>query len=535
MRVIGNDTSIPRQTVKVASGTVTSGSPVIVNADGTVSSVTTSAVSQSNGSEVELINDGNSGSGGRRICYNPHYKVSLAIYRKEADNYIYGCRIAVINGTTISNGTEHVLYSGHQVRDDTIDLIYDAYSKCWILGWTKSTSSHDYRYVRAIKYNEATADLFINTGIGNYSSVSSHMYRIASNNNGQIVSVYEQTSNGNGYAQVIGINPDGSFSGAGTAVNFQSGNPTEGVTLVYEPNCDRFVVFYNQVSSGAKRCKVFRVSGSTVTMADHQSNEFDSNAGSTGLNHADAVYDPVHKCIVYTFVSANTARGAVVEVIRKTGQSDDTWGSVVIDSSSSTATNNWGSIITQHASCFDKSTGKVVLVYPWGGSGAGGGLNYQMMYKEGSVTNLNSTSDQAQIGMSWSEDVNTHTGFVSTEQNNVIPDLTYDEENKCVVFIYGGHQQQNATNHPVNVKAYIFASTQTNLTSGNYIGIAKNSASNGQNVTVSTQGSIVTNLSGLTAGKEHYIQNNGTLSTTVADPSVIAGTALSATSLLVKG
>tara|TARA_B100001778_G_scaffold82696_2_gene67081 strand:- start:34 stop:1644 length:1611 start_codon:yes stop_codon:yes gene_type:complete len=536
MRVIGNDTSIPRQTVKVASGTVTSGSPVIVNADGTVSSVTTSAVSQSNGSQVELINDGNSGSNGRRICYNPHYKVSLAVYRKESDNFIYGCRIIVINGTTISNGTEHVLYSGHQVREDTIDLIYDGYSKCWILGWTKSTSSHDYRYVRAIKYNEATADLFINTGIGNYNSDSSHMYRIASNNAGQIVSVYEKTANGHGFAQAIGINPDGSFSGAGTAVTFQGGNPTEGVALVYEPNCNRFVVFYNQFSSGAKRCKVFRVSGSTVTMADHESSEFHGSAGSTGLHNCQAVYDSIRKCIVFTFIAGNTAYSAVVEVIRKTSQSDDTWGSPVLDSFTSNAANTWANtLVGTHATCFDKSTGKVVVIYPFGGSGSGGGLNYQMMYKEGVVTNLDATSDQESIQMTWDDDGNTHSGVVYNYQNNVIPDLTYDEENKCIVMIYGGNFQQNATNHPVNVKAYIFASTQTNLTSGNYIGIAKNSASNGQNVTVSTQGSIATNLSGLTIGKEHYIQNNGTLSTTVADPSVIAGTALSATSLLVKG
>ena len=536
MRVIGNDTSIPRQTVKVASGTVTSGSPVIVNADGTVSSVATSSVSQSNGSQVELINDGNSGSNGRRICYNPHYKRSLAVYRKEADNYLYGCIITVTNGTTVSKGTEHVLFSDHQVREDTVNLIYDAYSKCWILGWTKSTSSHDYGYVRAIKYNEATADIFINTAIGLMDGNSMHMYKIASNNAGQIVSVYENTGNGNGYAQAKGINPDGSFSGSGTAVVFQGGNPTEGVALVYEPNCNRFVVFYNQYSAGSKRCKVFQVSGTQVTMADHQSNEFDGNAGSTGLNHSQAVYDSIRKCIVYTYVSANTARGAVVEVIRKTSSSDDTWGSVVIDSSSSTATNNWAnSLVTLHASCFDKSTGKVVVIYPWGGSGSGGGLNYQMMYKEGVVTNLDATSDQESIQMTWDDDGNTHSGVVYNYQNNLTPDLTYDEENKCVVMIYGGSFQQNATNHPVNVKAYIFASTQTNLTSGNYLGIAKNSASNGQNVTVSTQGSIATNLSGLTTGKEHYIQNNGTLSTTVADPSVIAGTALSATSLLVKG
>lgn len=536
MRVIGNDTSISRQTVKPASGTVTSGSPVIVNADGTVSSVATSSVSQSNGSQVELINDGNSGANGRRICYNPHYKRSLAVYRKEADNYLYGCIITVTNGTTVSKGTEHVLFSAHQVFEDTVNLIYDAYSKCWILGWTKSTSNHMYRYLRAIKFNEATNDLFINTSIGNYNSDPSHMYRIASNNNGQIVSVYEKTSNGWGQAQAIGINPDGSFSGAGNPVAFQGGNPTEGIALIYEPNCNRFVVFYNQYSASAKRCKVFRVSGTTVTMADHQSSEFHGSAGSTGLSHSQAVYDSIRKCIVYTFVAGNVAYSAVVEVIRKTGQSDDTWGSPVLNTFTSNAANTWAnSLVTVHATCFDESTGKVVVIYPWGGSGSGGGLNYQMMYKEGVVTNLDATSDQESIQMTWDDDGNTHSGVVYNYQNNLTPDLTYDEENKCVVMIYGGSFQQNATNHPVNVKAYIFASTQTNLTSGNYLGIAKNSASNGQNVTVSTQGSIATNLSGLTTGKEHYIQNNGTLSTTAANPSVIAGTALSATSLLVKG
>ena len=37
LRVIGNDPSVPRQTQEVASGTMTNGKPVVVNADGTVS------------------------------------------------------------------------------------------------------------------------------------------------------------------------------------------------------------------------------------------------------------------------------------------------------------------------------------------------------------------------------------------------------------------------------------------------------------------------------------------------------------------
>ncbi len=39
MRIIGNDPSVPRQTQEVASGTLPNGKPIVVNADGTVSSV----------------------------------------------------------------------------------------------------------------------------------------------------------------------------------------------------------------------------------------------------------------------------------------------------------------------------------------------------------------------------------------------------------------------------------------------------------------------------------------------------------------
>ena len=45
MRIIGNDPSTPRQAQIVASGTLPSGQPVVVNADGTVSVVELSNVS----------------------------------------------------------------------------------------------------------------------------------------------------------------------------------------------------------------------------------------------------------------------------------------------------------------------------------------------------------------------------------------------------------------------------------------------------------------------------------------------------------
>jgi len=49
------------------------------------------------------------------------------------------------------------------------------------------------------------------------------------------------------------------------------------------------------------------------------------------------------------------------------------------------------------------------------------------------------------------------------------------------------------------------------------------------------RGGITTTQSGLTTGSTYYVQADGTLSTTADSPSVVAGQALSATTLLIEG
>jgi hypothetical protein len=56
----------------------------------------------------------------------------------------------------------------------------------------------------------------------------------------------------------------------------------------------------------------------------------------------------------------------------------------------------------------------------------------------------------------------------------------------------------------------------------------------GDNATVDIVGTVSTNQASLTAGQQYYVQTDGTIGTTPADPSVLAGTAVSATKLLVK-
>jgi hypothetical protein len=79
-------------------------------------------------------------------------------------------------------------------------------------------------------------------------------------------------------------------------------------------------------------------------------------------------------------------------------------------------------------------------------------------------------------------------------------------------------------------------------TSGSRLGQAlvttiedRGSLASGKTATIQVGGAISTIQGGLTAGQQYFVQTDGTIGTTAATPSVIAGTAVSATDLIVKG
>ena len=74
----------------------------------------------------------------------------------------------------------------------------------------------------------------------------------------------------------------------------------------------------------------------------------------------------------------------------------------------------------------------------------------------------------------------------------------------------------------------------SNLTDSNYIGISDAAYANGATATIQTVGNVDDAQSGLTPGLKYYVQNDGTLASSAASPSVVAGVALSATELLIK-
>jgi hypothetical protein len=92
-----------------------------------------------------------------------------------------------------------------------------------------------------------------------------------------------------------------------------------------------------------------------------------------------------------------------------------------------------------------------------------------------------------------------------------------------------------ATSSVSNPAVKILTVGSTNLTSENYIGISTGGTyASGSTATVKIIGNTSNEQTSLTAGQAYYVQMDGTLGLTAASPSVFAGTAISATKLLVK-
>ena len=104
----------------------------------------------------------------------------------------------------------------------------------------------------------------------------------------------------------------------------------------------------------------------------------------------------------------------------------------------------------------------------------------------------------------------------------------YDSTNGKVVTAYDDNGNSSYGT------AVIISNTSTNLTSENFIGFSDAAYSDGDTANIQIISSIDDAQSGLTTGSKFYVQNDGTLGTTAGDPSVLAGTAISGTEILIK-
>ena len=460
-----------------ASGILPNGKPVVVNSDGTVS-----VVAGASGAEGTATTYNSAATKYPNSVYDTaNNKVVFAYGDDNVGNAIVG----TISGTSISFGSE-------------------------------------------VRFNPTFSSLYVDS--------------VYDPDSGKIVIVYRD--GGTQGECVIGT-VSGTSSSFGMPVTFNSG-ATTWCKVAYDTTNNKVVIAYKDDAVGDGHAIVGTVSGTSISFGS----EVDFEA--SGVSFAGG--DPLE-------IAFDSNSSKVVIAYRDSGNSN--YGSAIVGTVSGTSI-SFGTKTTFASEAvdwltmdFDTTNNKLLVMYDAGASAGKGivGTVSGTSISFGTAATFKATSvDDIKVVYGSSEkfftfifedvsngnDGKLNTATISGTSVSFGTEVTietglfynagigYDPNAGQVIALFGEQIAEDG-------QYLIYKHATSNLTSENYIGMSQGgTVADGSSATVDIIGSLSTNQSGLTAGQQYYVQTDGTIGEAAADPSVFAGTAISATSLVVK-
>ncbi len=497
LRVIGNDQNLPRQEHAVASGTITSGAPVVVNTDGTVGA-SAGSVSFLEGTAVNFSSQFDGGVG-----YDSTNNKIVVAWADESNNAYGSARVGTIDPSdnSVTFGSTTVFESaGVKVKHGSI--AHDVANNRIVIAYKDEGNSN---YGTAVVGTISGTSISFGTPVV-YSSENNVVNNLAiySPTDEKVLIVYRLAA-GSGRANVATV--------SGTSISFgsyaQFASDVSQVSVAYITTADKFCIYYFDSSGSYPNRHTEAVIGtiSSTSISFGSVNQISPTSSSAGElpNNGRAVYDTKNDRMIFTWAETDNGGHAIVGTVSGTSISVSGGGTVF---SSEPIDSDIGLV-------FDENVGKVLIFY----RETVGGTRVRKF--------IIGTVDSSDNSISF----NTEASFGPNTNSTSKYTTVYDSGSKRVVIAY-----DDSSNSEIGyVTVFTVAGTAQNLTSENYIGIARSGAASGAGAIIDTQGAIADNLSGLTAGQSYFVQTDGTLGTTAADPSVFAGTAVSATKLIVKG
>lgn len=472
MRLIGN-VEKDAQVRAVASGALPSGDAVIVNGDGTVSVVAGVAGGLGSASVYESAT-----SSSHSPAFDSTNNKVVVAYR-DGGNSNYGTAVVgTVSGTSISFGTPVVFASSNAIPSTT----YDVNAQKIVIAYSDQT---DTEKGKAIVGTVSGTSISFGTAVQFESGITDNLVAVYDPVATKPVFVYRDKGN-SGYGTAIVGTVSGTSISFGSSSLFVSA-AASGVSACYDSTSGKIVVAYRNSTTTNGNGAVGTVSGTSISFGS--STEFDSgNVGDAGI----APDTTSGKLIVSYKDGANSDYGtAVVATVSGTSIS---FGTPVVFESASVA----GTVLAANT-----DTGQTALLY------SSSGLQLRTAAVSGSTVSFG--------------DKNTASSSAS------FFGLAYDANASAFVSTYRDGSNSNYGT------ARVVQFPSTNLTSENFLGFAAHTYADTQSALVNSTCTVDRNQSGLTAGQTYYVQTDGTLGTTAADPSVVAGTAISSTEIIVKG
>ena len=475
-----NDEGIFKAT---ASGVLPNGKPVVVNADGTVSVVGIGAASLGSIVQFDTTN-----SNYISTVYDSNSNKVVIVYR-DGGNSNYGTAIVgTISGASISFGSAVVFYSGNA---QYISATFDSNLNKVVIAYQDVGGSVTF-YGTAVVGTVSGASISFGSAVVFRSANSSHISATFDTTSNKVVIAYSSTNSSLGSA-IVGTVSGASISFGSETVWESSAYQTD-LFAVYDANANRVVIAYrDDGDSGKGKAIVGTVSGTSISFGSKVVFE------ATSTQYPYIVYDSTNNRVVIAYMDGGDGdKGkAVIGTVSGTSISFNT-ATVFYDTAG----------VSNLSASYNSNAGAVVISFR--------GASAYGLVLEGATT-----SSSINFGSPLTITTNAFSASYS--------DSVYDPISKKVVIAYVDQDDSG------NGKAVVYSSAATNLTAENYIGISTGGTyASGSTATVKIIGNTSNEQTSLTAGQAYYVQTDGTIGTTAADPSVFAGTAISATRLIVK-
>ena len=483
MRIIGNDPSTPRQAQIVASGTLSTGDAVVVNSDGTVSVVEGSAGGTGSPSTIVAASVSPSTAS---IVHDALSDNIVVIYR-DSNNSNYGTAIVgSISGGSITFGTPSVFVSDYLSEPSAGG---DGNGKV-VIQYKKSS---DIGYARVATISGTSISFGSEAALPN-NPKSAHTQVVYDSSNSKFVLFYTNENPTASSFAVVGTVSGTSIS-FGTANNYKASYANRTGAVYHTASSKVIVAFRDEGNGSTLTAMVGTVSGTSISFGSPSTGE----ASISSESYVGAAYDPVSEKVVLSYVVGGSWPPDVRGVVCTISGTSVSFGTAVTVSAS-----NYNASVT-----YNPPSSSFVFLY----NPATGDSKTREVSISG--TSLSLGAEETITGLGYINGGNYSAAYVPSEKRIAI------------------YFQQNSS--PNYLQALTYGIAYTNLTAENYIGTAATGAADTQRAKINLKGAVDENQSGLTAGQSYYVQTDGTLGTTPADPSVFAGTAVAANKLIVKG
>jgi hypothetical protein len=460
----------------VASGSLATGATVVVNSDGTVSAVNSNPVT--NGTTTTFTTD-QIGLTMAATYDSSNQRVVVAYRDTDVSNLGYAI-VGTVSGTTISFGTP-VQFVAQAVS--SIALTFDSTNNKVVIVYNNTFQSKGYAAVGTVSGTSISFGTAVQVSSGTIGWASAVFDAV----NGKVVIAYQSLGSGNAVVATV----SGTSISLGTEVTFDASNSW--YISAVSVGASKVVIAYSLVSTSQGKAIVGTVSGTSISFGTAVAFVASSNG-----RYISAAYDTTNTKVVIAYANVNTAPYYGAAIVGTVSGTSISFGTAVQFAAST--------IVSDVNAAYSPTAGRVLITY------SNNSNSYYGTLIVGTVSGTSISFGPSSI-------------FSSTFTS--LPVSVYDSTSTKMVL--------SSVTTGAGQSRVVTIGTSTNLTATNYIGISYGAYNNGDTAVVQVVGSYDSNQTGLTPGLAYYVQTTGALASTAGSPSVFAGTAVSATQILVKG